>query len=115
MGAVMMSRMVMLVIVDVFQHRAVHGLEREPLASVEDAIGNGDVLESAVRFGAELDAPGAGNAEIRRETLEGAIQQRAFLEVAADKAVGDGDHLGGARKAQSQRSSSGRWHRPRAS
>ena len=59
----------------------------------------GDVLEAAVRFGAELDASRAGNLKIGREAFEGGIEQRTLFEVAADKAIGDRDHLGGPREA----------------
>ncbi len=50
---------------DVFQQRAVDGLKREAKAAVEDAIGNGDVTEAAIRFRAELDAAVAIHFRVR--------------------------------------------------
>src|SRR5437763_4350206 len=40
----------------VFEERAVNGFEREAARVVEDAVGDGDVLEAAVRLGYVLDA-----------------------------------------------------------
>ncbi len=64
---------------NVLEQRAVHGLKRQPLAAVEYAIGNGDVLESAVRFGAEFDAAGARHAEVGGEALDCRVEQRSFF------------------------------------
>src|SRR5208282_2178621 len=79
---------------DVFQQRAVDGFESESLTGFEDAVGNCDVLEGAVRFGAELDAAGAGVAGI--EASECAVEQRARFVDAGHVAVGDGDVFRGA-------------------
>src|ERR1019366_6864161 len=79
---------------DVFEDGPVHRLQRQPLAAFEDAIGNRDVAEPAVGFGAELDAAGVGNADLWPELLVSAVQHRPFFPAAADVAVGDGDVLG---------------------
>jgi len=42
---------------DVFDLRAIDALERKPPASIEDAVGDGDVLESAIGLGAALNSP----------------------------------------------------------
>src|SRR5262249_60083258 len=42
----------------VFKQRPVHRLKRQSAAEVEHAIGNRNVLESAVRFRTELDSTG---------------------------------------------------------
>ncbi len=44
---------------DVLEQGAVDGFERVAVAALEDAVGDGDVDEAAVRFGAALDAAGA--------------------------------------------------------
>ena len=41
---------------DVFEQRAIDGFERQSLAAFEHAVGDGDVLEPAVRLRPELDA-----------------------------------------------------------
>ena len=41
---------------DVFKQRAIDRLESVALAAFEDAVGDGDVDEAAVGFGAALDA-----------------------------------------------------------
>ena len=48
-------------VLDIFQQRAIHRLERDPPAILYHAVGNGDVTETAVAFSAELDSPIAGN------------------------------------------------------
>ncbi len=75
----------------VLHRAAVHLFERKPAAIIEHAVGNRDVLESAVGFGAELDAARRAAAASRRAFVR-AVEQRAFL-VTAHLAVHDGDVL----------------------
>src|SRR6266481_7706083 len=44
---------------DVFHDAAIHSLQREAAAALEDAVSDGNVPESAIRLRAELDAAGA--------------------------------------------------------
>ena len=86
---------------DVFAECAVFAFEREAHAAVEDAVGDGDVLEAAVGFGAALDAAVAGETrDIGREFLVGAVEHGAEFVGAGDVAVGDGQVLGGAGVAE---------------
>ena len=86
---------------DVFQQCAVDAFQREASAAIEDAVGDGDVLEAAIRFGAALDAAGGLVTFVSvGPALPGAVQHRADLVCAGDIAVGDGDILRGARIAQ---------------
>ena len=89
---------------DVFQQRAVDRFESESLAALEDAVGDGDVLESAVGLGAALDAPGASDLAVglHRELLPCAVENRAELIAAADEAVGDVHVLAGAVVAEGE-------------
>src|SRR5262249_20234398 len=72
----------------VFERGTVDGFEREAAAAVEDDVGDRDVLESAIRFGAEL-YPATAPESV---TLERAVDQRAEV-VAADHAIVDRDVL----------------------
>src|ERR1035438_2186081 len=85
----------------VFQQRAIHGFQGESLTPLENAVRDGDVTEAAIRFGAEFDSPGMGNAHIRAKSLVSAIEQRALFKAAANIAVSDGDKLGGFGRAKS--------------
>src|SRR6266567_966787 len=60
---------------DVFEQPSIHGFQRQAITALEDAIGNRDVLEAAVRRGAEFDAAvpvdlGTGGVE----ALEAAVE-----------------------------------------
>src|SRR5262249_28968825 len=81
---------------DVFQQCAVHGLERQPPAGIEDAVGDGDVFESAVGFGAKLDPTGAGAS---LADFVSAVEESSHLP-AAHLAVGDGDVFAWSRPPQ---------------
>ena len=88
---------------DVFDERTVLGFDGQPHATFEDAVGDGDITEAAVGFGAELDAAIADRSGcVGSEFLEGAIEDRAELVVAGDLAVGDGDVVGGAVVAEGE-------------
>ena len=115
-GALTMSRMVMLVMVMSSQQRAVDGLEREAVAALEDAVGDGDVVEAAVGFGAALDAAGVrDDGRVGRELLVGAVEHGAELVAAGDVAVGDGDVLAWRGRSRARSWISGRCRRPTAS
>src|SRR5664279_2781840 len=73
---------------NIFQQCTIDRLQRDALRALEDAVGDGDVDESAVRLGAALDAPASG-----RLPLIAAIEKGAKLPAAGDVAVGDGDPL----------------------
>src|SRR5262249_49651291 len=91
---------------DVLHASAIHGLEREAAAALEDAVGHRNVLEAAVRFRAALDAAGALPATVLRsigKRFEAAVEQRADLIAAGDQAIGDGDILGCTRMAEGKR------------
>ena len=59
-GAETKSRIVMLVIA-ISSSSAVHCFQRQALTALENAIGDGDVLEAAIRLRAKFDAPGVRN------------------------------------------------------
>src|SRR6185369_13319062 len=60
---------------DVLAERAVFAFESEALAAIEDAVGDGDVLEAAIGFGSTLDATVAGEVGyVGRELLIGSIE-----------------------------------------
>src|SRR5208283_557473 len=61
---------------DVFEQRAIHGFQGQPLTPLEDAVGYGDVAETAVGLGTELDSSGMGNMGVRVKTLVSAVEQR---------------------------------------
>ena len=76
---------------DILDVAAVHALHGQAAAVVEDAIGDGDVLEAAVGFGAELDAAGPPARQPAASALEGAVQQCSLDIAAGHVTVGDGD------------------------
>jgi len=91
---------------DILHDPAIHRLEREAAAAFENAICNGDVPESGVRFGAALDATGGlptVTLEGLRKALEATVDERADLVAASDVAIGNRDVLGRARVAESKR------------
>src|SRR6185312_7930587 len=59
---------------DVFTESAVFRLEREAVAAIEDAVGDGDVLEAAVGFSAAFNTAGAVGVGVGTELLERAIE-----------------------------------------
>ncbi len=87
---------------DILQQPAVHRLQGKTPAVLEDAVRDRDVFESAVRLGAELDAPcdpaAVGGALLRAP--KGPVEVRALI-VAGDLAVGDRHVLSRARSAES--------------
>src|SRR5262249_33262393 len=85
---------------DVLQQSAIHRFQRQAAAVIEHTIGNSDVFEAAIGFGAELDAAGwAAAAVLVVFALVGAVQESALV-IAADLAIGDGEVFGGAGEAQ---------------
>src|SRR5215471_2438203 len=44
---------------NVFYYSAINGLQRKAAAAFEDTVGDGNVPESTIRLGAELDPAGA--------------------------------------------------------
>ena len=116
MGDSMTSRMVMLEMVMSSQSAPSTDSSAKPVAAFEDAVGDGDVLEAAVGFGAALDAAGAADAlGVGGELLAGAVEHGAQLVGAGDVAVGDGEVLGGAGVAEGEAATWGRCRRPTAS
>ena len=88
---------------DVFDNGAVDGFEREAPAAFKDAVGDGDVLETAVGFGADLMRPVPHwRPSGMSHRLARAVEHRAKFVDAADVAVGDGEVLCGARVAESK-------------
>src|SRR5581483_7048965 len=84
----------------VFEQPAVNRFKRQPARVIEDAVGDRDVFEAAVGFGAELDpARRAVVAVFLIFALAGAVEERALV-VAADLAVGDRHVLGRAGEAE---------------
>src|SRR5262249_24603170 len=82
---------------DVFHDAAIHGLQRESAAALEDAVSDGNVPESTVRLRAELDAAGALPVTVFRNIrrgFEAAVEERPDLVAAGDVAIGDCDILG---------------------
>src|SRR5258708_30321258 len=59
---------------DILDEAPIHAFDGEPATVVEDAIGDGDVLETAVGFGAEFDAAVAAGIT-RGPPFEGAIYE----------------------------------------
>ncbi len=76
---------------DVFNDGAIDRFERKAAAALKDAVGDGDVLEAAVGFGAELDAAGARVAVGQLHALPRAVEHGAEFVAAGDVAVGDGE------------------------
>src|SRR5258708_37802635 len=70
---------------------------------MEHAVDDGDVFETAVRFGPELDAAGAVYFCIRGKALVSRVEQGAFLEAAGDHAIADGHHFGRGGVAEGER------------
>src|SRR5215471_17228241 len=82
---------------DVFHDSTIHGFKREAAAALEDAVSDGNVLESTVRFGAALDAAGALPVMVLRDVrrgFEAAVKQRPDLVGTGDVTIGDCDILG---------------------
>src|ERR1700726_917449 len=91
---------------DVFHDPAVYRLQREPAAALEDAVGDGNVPESAIRLRTALDAAGALPAVVLpgiRKAFEAAVEQRSELIAAGNVAIGDRNVLGHARKSERKR------------
>ena len=87
---------------NIFAECSVFAFESKPHATVEDAVGDGDVLEATIGFGATLDAAIACETwHIGGELLVRAVKHGAQLVGARDVAVGDGHVLGGAVVAES--------------
>src|SRR5262245_54949358 len=86
---------------DILEDAAIHFLERESARVVEDDVRYRDVLESAIRFCPELQAPcGAALAVgLWVHSFVRAVQKRTFV-VSADLRVRNRDVLRGARKTQ---------------
>src|SRR5215475_4482490 len=63
---------------DVFHDPAIHRLQRQAAAALEDAVSDGNVFESTVRFRAALDAAGALPVTVLpdiRKRFEAAVEQ----------------------------------------
>src|SRR5207237_3565696 len=92
---------------DVLEDTAIHRLQREAAAPLENAIADSDVAKAAIRLGAAFDSAGALPAmrlpPIVGKTLEAAVEQRSQLVVAGDVAICDDDVLGYARMAERER------------
>src|SRR5262249_61722580 len=56
---------------NVFHDSAIHRLQREAAAALEDAVSDGNVPESAIRLRAELDAAGALPVTVLRDLGRG--------------------------------------------
>src|SRR5690348_14563685 len=56
------------------QQGAVHALQGNAIAAFKNAVGNGDVFEAAVRFGAEFNASGARQTDFGRVLLKRAVE-----------------------------------------
>src|SRR6266496_3452654 len=81
---------------NVLHGSTVDGLQRKAAAALEDAVGDCNVPEAAVRFRAALDAAGALPATVLLgigKAFEAAVKQRANLVTAGDVAIGDRDVL----------------------
>src|SRR6185437_16662833 len=85
---------------DVLAPRAIDRLQRKAAALIEHAVGDGDVLEAAVGFGAALDPPGPALDGAGGDGLPAPIEHRAHLVVAGHVAVRNGDALRGAGVAE---------------
>src|SRR6266496_702996 len=85
---------------DVFDDPAIHGLNRQAAASIENAIRNRNVLEAAIGLGTKFDSSGARYRYVGRKALVARVEDRAFFETAGHDAVCDRNHFGGARIPQ---------------
>src|SRR5690348_133262 len=72
---------------DVLAESTVDAFESNATALIEDAVGDGDVLETTVRLGATFDAAGATLGSRGRPRSPRAIEDRAHLVVSRHVAV----------------------------
>ena len=76
---------------EIFKQCAVYRFERVSQTTFEDAVGNRDVDEAAVRFRAALDPASTGNVKVWCEFLESAVQHGAKFVIASHPAICDGE------------------------
>src|SRR4029077_16509583 len=85
---------------NVFQQRAVHRLQRDSPAIVNDTVRYRDISESPVGLRPQLDSPVAGRFVVRPNALERRVKQRAFLVAAGYVTVRDCHVVGGSGEAE---------------
>src|SRR5579884_1116321 len=75
---------------NIFQQRAIHGLQRQSAAVLKNAVRDGNVPEPAVRFRTALDAAGGETPFAFRPWLERAVKHGAELKTTGHVTVDDG-------------------------
>ena len=74
----------------VFKQCSVNAFQSDAVTTLEDAIVDGDVFESAVGFRPKLNASGVRHANVRTVPFECSIEERSDFVAAGDVAVGNG-------------------------
>lgn len=74
----------------VFKQCSVNAFQSDAVATLEDAIVDGDVFEPAVGFCPKLNASGARHANVRTLLFKGSVEESSDFVAAGDVAVRNG-------------------------